>query len=507
MTQTRTPSLFQVNIFDAIQFGIENLFVDAVAGSGKTTTLEEICKRLTPEQLSDAIFLAFNKAIQLELSTRLPREVWVKTFHAFAMAELKKALKPYSGNWIDDSKYGVIIRNVLDEKGYPKGDARSALDDALYQAVRFARLTLVNLDSDDALFEMCNHYDIEDVIGITGFRQLISEILERGERCAREVIDFTDMIYLPIRMNISLRKFSFVMVDEAQDLSACQRELVRRMMHPTSRLVAVGDPHQAIYGFAGAGVDSVDRIVEEFGCKVMPLSVCYRCPSGPLDLAREIVPHIEARDNAPAGTVASIQYSDIFKAVDAARGDLVMCRTNAPLVELAFELLAAGIPATIKGRDLLAQLVNLAKSVLKLPGANWDQFHSYLENYVTRQSEALGRKKGTEMQIQALQDRSAALGVIVARAQALDHRISTMNGLESFIERLYGSEKGAVVLSSVHKAKGLEADHTFILGVDMMPHRMAQTQWAVAQEYNLKYVALTRCKASLTFVALKPKEQ
>jgi hypothetical protein len=774
---TRTPSHFQQNIFNAVQYERWNMFVDAVAGSGKTTTLEEICKRLTPEQLSDAIFLAFNKAIQVELAARLPREVWVKTFHAFAMGELKRALKPYSGNWIDDSKYGIIIRNILDERGYAKGDARSAIDDALYQATRFARLTLVNLDSDIEFEAMCRHYDIEE---LPGLRQMTSEILERGERCSREVIDFTDMIYLPIRMNISLRKFSFVMVDEAQDLSACQRELVRRMMHPNSRAVFVGDPHQCqpgytkvlmqngeekrlsdvkvgdrvvgyarregvfnkssvvtevssrlyegdiyfvraggkvteatdnhkwlvrwntkdtslyctylmckgtkyrvgccqmftksgdfhlasrcriekadaawllgvyetraeafeqeqiasakfglpqvvfnptnvsrltidenmieriydsclwtlragkcleyygrdiqfplydkeerkrqgrntvfvtestnlvsdlmsvpvwvgdrthasweplrvkveidwsgdvysldvyqhhtyvadgilthncIYGFAGAAVDSVDRIIEEFDCTVMPLSVCYRCPSGALDLAREIVPHIEAREGAPAGDIKYIQYADVFKSVDASRGDLVMCRTNSPLVELAFELLAAGIPATIKGRDLLAQLVNLAKSVLKLPGANWEQFHSFLQDYVERQSEALGRKKGTEMQIQALQDRSAALGVIVARAQALDHRITTINGLENFIERLYGSEKGAVVLSSVHKAKGLEAHHTFILGYsELMPHRMAQSSWAIAQEQNLRYVSLTRGKQALTFVALKPKE-
>lgn len=384
-----------------------------------------------------------------------------------------------------------------------RNEERDLLNDALYASVRFSRLTLVDLDSDTDFEAMCVHYDIEL---IPGLRQMTCEVLQRGADDVKRWIDFTDMIYLPIRLNVSLNKFALVMVDEAQDLSACQREIVRRMMFANSRLIAVGDPRQAIYGFAGAGVDSVELICKEFQCQMMPLSVCYRCPSSHLDLARDLVPHIEARENAPVGEVRYAEYDQIGQLVDPMRGDLVMCRTNAPLVEIAFNLIAQGIPAVIKGRELMTELVNLAKHTMKLSGANWDQFQYYLAEYVNRQTTALARKDGTEMQIQALEDRAAALSVIVTRAQAMDQRISRIEGLESFIERLYGSEKGAVVLSSIHKAKGLEADYTFVIGYsELQPHRMARSAWAVQQEHNLRYVCLTRGKKSMTFIALPPK--
>lgn len=514
-TATRTPSQYQAAIYRALRETTVNLFVDAVAGSGKTTTLEGICAQLPMSLLGSSIFLAFNKSIQVELEKRLPEKVWVRTFHSIACMCLRKALKPFSGNWINDKKYGYMISDLLDQRGYPRmivengvqkpNEEREILSDALYEATRFARLTLVDLGSDEDFDSMCAHYDIEPVPGL---RVMVNEILERGAEEGRKWIDFTDMIYLPIRLNISMQKFSLLMVDEAQDLSACQRELLRRMMYANSRLIAVGDPSQAIYGFAGAGVDSVELICEEFNCQRMPLSVCYRCPSSHLDMAREIVPHIEARENAPVGEIRHLaDVGELLSAVNPQRGDLVMCRTNAPLVELAFALLAQGIPATLKGRDLLGQLVNLAKNVLKLPGATWDTFQENLEEYIYRQTEALMKKKGTEMQIQALEDRGAALGVIVARARAMDQRISRIDGLEKFIDRLYGSENGSVILSSVHKAKGLEADHTFILGPEHMPHRMATTEWAVKQEWNLRYVALTRGKVSMTLIPLPKKNK
>ena len=479
--------------------------MDAVAGSGKTTTLEGICARIDPCRLRNTIFLAFSKEIQMELGRRLPRDVWVRTFHSIAMYCLRTAIQPTAGDaWVDDKKYTWIIRDLLDKRGFPEGDARAAMDDALYTAIRFARLTLVNLESEGEFDAMCRHYDIE-IDQCPGLRELTATVLRIGAAQVKERIDFTDMIYLPLRLDISMRKFGLILVDEAQDLSACQRELVRRMMYPNSRVFFVGDPRQAIFGFAGAGTDSVQRIVEEFQCAMMPLSVCYRCPHSHLELARTLVPHIENREDAPAGVVQYVDYDGVFSLVNAKRGDLVMCRTNAPLVELAFELIAAGIPATIKGRDLFAQLITLAKSVMKTLGATWDTFQEALGHYMARVTEALSRKEGTEMQIEALRDRAAALSTIVVRAQALDQRISTIDGLGKFIERIYGSEQGSVVLTSVHKAKGLEAEHTYILGVELLPHRMAQSEWAIAQEWNLKYVALTRARQSLTFVGLKPK--
>jgi superfamily I DNA/RNA helicase len=67
-------------------------------------------------------------------------------------------------------------------------------------------------------------------------------------------------------------------------------------------------------------------------------------------------------------------------------------------------------------------------------------------------------------------------------------------------ETLFSDDKSAVTLSTVHKAKGLEADNVYILRPELMPHPMAKTPEAIAQESNIEYVAVTRTKNKLVFV-------
>jgi len=95
----------------------------------------------------------------------------------------------------------------------------------------------------------------------------------------REVIDFDDMLYLPLRSKCTFDKKNYVFVDEAQDTNGVQRALLRRMLAPPphGRLIAVGDPSQAIYGFRGADANAMSALREEFSAVVMPLSVSYRC--------------------------------------------------------------------------------------------------------------------------------------------------------------------------------------------------------------------------------------
>jgi DNA helicase-2/ATP-dependent DNA helicase PcrA len=77
----------------------------------------------------------------------------------------------------------------------------------------------------------------------------------------------------------------------------------------------VGDPKQAIYGFAGADCRSVEKIKARTQATELPLSICYRCPISHLDKAREIVPQIEARPGAPAGVIAEIPYDEVSDVV------------------------------------------------------------------------------------------------------------------------------------------------------------------------------------------------
>ena len=71
----------------------------------------------------------------------------------------------------------------------------------------------------------------------------------------------------------------------------------------------------------------------------------------------------------------------------------------------------------------------------------------------------------------------------------------------AFLERLFSdNEKKGVVLSTIHKSKGLEADNVFILDVNLIPSKYATTKDQLKQERNLLYVAITRAKNKLIYI-------
>jgi superfamily I DNA/RNA helicase len=90
-------------------------------------------------------------------------------------------------------------------------------------------------------------------------------------------IDFDDMLWLPVILGHKFSTLDWLFVDEAQDTNDIQIEILERSLGHSSRFVAVGDPHQAIYGFRGANSDALDKIVARFACRTLPLSVSYRC--------------------------------------------------------------------------------------------------------------------------------------------------------------------------------------------------------------------------------------
>ena len=65
---------YQLDIFDAVENGDTNIAINAVAGSGKTTTIVSACKRLKMNE-RDVIFLAFNKLI-----TEYLARIWFQHF-------------------------------------------------------------------------------------------------------------------------------------------------------------------------------------------------------------------------------------------------------------------------------------------------------------------------------------------------------------------------------------------------------------------------------------------
>jgi superfamily I DNA/RNA helicase len=174
--------------------------------------------------------------------------------------------------------------------------------------------------------------------------------------------------------------------------------------------------------------------------------------------------------------------------------DLVVCRTTAPIVRLAYRLLRAGRPARIMGREIGQGLTALIK---RMNVQSIEELDERLSEYRTRESEK-AKAKGQDSKAEAINDKVETILCLLAD---LPEGERTIGNLLQTIERLFkGTSDQAVVLSSIHRAKGLEAETVYWLNSEDCPAKWARQDWQKQQEANLCYVATTRAKQSLVLI-------
>src|SRR5690606_12403787 len=245
--------------------------------------------------------------------------------------------------------------------------------------------------------------------------------------------------------------------------------VVIRSVQNIRRVLFVGDRHQAIYGFTGADPASMETIVAKTGATELPLAVSYRCPCSHVELARQFSSDIEAAPGADDGIIRTIRDDQFAR--DVKPGALVVCRTNAPIVAACLDLLAAGTPAMLIGSDLSKRLKELAKAALKSGSVNgWE---GALDRYFERRLQALAESATSEGVIDVLSDEVECLKAIVRRSVKGGAR--TVDDVLNAIDGLYSVRNGAVRLSTVHRAKGLESSTVYILYPHLMPSAKAAT--------------------------------
>jgi superfamily I DNA/RNA helicase len=344
-----------------------------------------------------------------------------------------------------------------------------------------------------AWVDICDHHDIApesenaDLMrGITIARRLLDASNADTQR-----VDFDDMLYIAVRDNLSLPKFDFVFVDEAQDTNMIQREILRKIMRPNARMVAVGDPAQAIYGFRGADARSLHMIAREFDAVTLPLSISYRCAASVVRYAQQWVDHIQAREGAPEGIVEDRGYD--WSPEDFSPNDLVVCRKTAPLISLAFKCIRFNVPAQVMGRDIGQGLKALIK---KMNAPNIDILADKLRKYMEREV-AKARKEDDDKKVESIQDKVGSLLFLI---DALREDRRNLQGLDAGIDYLFKDKANAVKLATIHKSKGLEADTVWWLGRSECPAQWARQQWQKQEEIHLCYVAATRAKNELYLI-------
>jgi ATP-dependent exoDNAse (exonuclease V) beta subunit len=250
-----------------------------------------------------------------------------------------------------------------------------------------------------------------------------------------------------------------------------------------------GDPHQSIYGWIGADPEAYARIKTATQAVELPLSICYRCPTAHIALAQTLVPTIEAREDAPAGTITRLADTQLLDHVRP--GDLVICRKTAPLIAWCIRLIAHKLPARVRGRELGQELTGLARKLAQL--VPWHRLPEAIAAYEEIEVAQLLREDVDAEHIIAVQDRCAALLVCFRSFGA-----RSVDALCAEIDQLFADDGAVVTLSTIHRAKGLEAERVFVVEANTLPLRWThQRPEQLQQELNLLYVALTRAKQDL----------
>lgn len=503
------PSEDQERVHDFVRRGTGNGVVSAVAGGGKTHTLLEVAKILMESESfakMSIIFVAFNSHIVKELNARLAGTgIAAKTINQVGTRAVLSTLGKVADMESAESKkkYDRLAAKWVDQNGGQFApDERKEIAASLTKMVNMARMTLVNTSSFEALNEMRFHFNIE--VNYPSFVfPAVPVILQQGQDVARnkKVIDFTDQIWLPIVWNLPLQKYNFVLADEQQDLSRCQLEIVKKIVAPSGRFLGVGDRRQSIMAFSGADSRSFDNIKEGMNAVELPLSICYRCPTSHLRLAQMIVPEIQPRPNAPEGEIVHIKPTDdLSKYVKG--GDLVICRLTAPLVAECIRLIRNRVSAKVRGRNIGYELTALLKQIGETEGFSYANVVQHLREYKERRVEFLRQKDADESAIESLCDRVECLQVCAESYL----NATTISELSDEINKLFDDNRPSVWLSTIHRAKGLEADRVFILKPEKLPLRWkGQQAWEFEQEMNLLYVALTRAKQVLYCIGDLPE--
>lgn len=484
------PSQEQEAIFEHVISNPRSLVVRALAGTGKTQTIvESMYRTLKVKPGASMLYMIFAKRNQLEAVGKCPAVgVEISTVHAFGLRILRAAGHAKGPDAIDakGEKGGHIAAAI-----YGPDDEKIELRYYFAKAVDLAKGYLC--ENVAQVEEMCDRHEI-DLCGETA-GSFYSNVLKALDIHAKQTdrIDFSDMVFLPIRLNLHVPKFDYVYGDEIQDLSPARIELLLRAIKPvTGKGVMIGDGNQAVFGFTGAHATAIDTLIERTSADVLTLTKTYRCGKAIVKLAQTLVPEYQADENNPEGKVNECgTISDMMRPVcegGAGPGDFILSRVNFPLVHLCLNFLKQGRKASIMGRSMGQSL----SYMIKRSGAeDCTSFLSWLDSWANLEYERMSKKN---QNTDAITDRVECL-------RAFCEGTNDLAEVKRNIAAMFDDEENTdsrVTLSSVHRSKGLERSRVFVLAKTLKAQ-------AGGEEKNIAYVAFTRAVSELVLVQGDPK--
>lgn len=504
----------------------------AGAGTGKTRTITHRIAHGIREGVYDpgrVLALTFTAKAAGELRMRLrvlgAPSVQARTFHAAALSQL---------GYFWPHTIGGDAPKVLAGKGPVVAEAASRV------GVRVDPAGVRDLAA-EIEWRKVRELSIEQYATAAADRELparldparAAELLEAYEHVKdeRRAIDFEDVLLatagmLEVEPWVTQRvreQYRFFVVDEYQDVSPLQHRLLRLWMGDRRELCVVGDPAQTIFSFTGATSDHLTGFEREFpGARTIELDVNYRSTGAIIDVANgvardvpaalQLMPAGEDRgptpifasyadDEAEAAGVAAAIARRIAEGVPAEQiAVLYRLRAQSEPVERA--LAARDVPFVLHGQRRFFDQPDARTAVTALRAEASNPRAEPLFQTVRRVLGDLGWTPTAPRVAGAERDRWAALDTIVRLADAAGDHTTIVAFAVDLAERArlqLDPTAGAVSLSTIHAAKGLEWRVVHVIGVSegLVPFSSARTRDALDEERRLAYVAVTRAGREL----------
>jgi DNA helicase II / ATP-dependent DNA helicase PcrA len=395
---------------------------------------------------------------------------------------------------------GISLNITVNEDGVSKADS------TILNEINLARLRGTDLRE---------HYN-KSGMDIEWFHL---EYVERSYRKFKEehsLVDFTDLLNIAVLNPSTLPSLEVLIIDEAQDLSRLQWDMVQALARKAQRVYIAGDDDQAIFGWAGSDVDSF----LSFDGTVVVLEQSYRVPQVVHELADSIISKIKHRQGKEwkardfAGEI--LQYQS-FEYAPVVEGEwLIMAATSYMLEPVQEWLEELGLLYEKQGR------LSFQKNILEAVYA-WEHLRAgkavrgsqvtHVYRYFGDSCVAKGHKTfkhGDPNATYTMSDLKNSFGLLVDGPwmETMDkiglHRQVYLSAMLRRGVRFGASP--SIQVSTIHGAKGGEADNVLLL-TDLSPKFMQEYVQDDSDMRRLLYVGLTRAKKSLHIVLPKNTER
>lgn len=475
-----SPTPEQLAIVEAASTTQDNLIIKALAGAAKTSTLVLMAEALRKTPI---LCLAFNKKIAEEMKTRLPDNCVSMTLNGLGHRTWSEFLRKRLT--VETKKNYLIVKEFL-EAWKPKQDRdylfanMAAIIEWVSIAKRFGWIPEGTFPYAKSMYENDASFfaSLEEIPNPLEEKLLRKVVIESISQALSGYIDFDDQIMMPTLFPCHFPQYPLVMIDESQDLSELNHATLAKLLQSGNRLIAVGDPCQAIYAFRGASETSMDQLEKTFNMRSLYLSVSFRCPRAVVREAQWRAPTMKWPEWAKDGEVSTLDDWGIETVPD---NGVIICRNNAPLFSCAIRFFANGRYAEIAGNDIGKRLIKILKKFGPTSLPQKEVLEQIAEYELMRASKLRtpGRAADEAECLRIFARQGENLGAIIAYAE----HICVMSG--------------RVKLMTGHKSKGLEFEDVFILDRHLLKITPGH------QDCNLLYVMQTRSQNRLTYINLE----